>query len=265
MTWGASDMRELLEKLELTMRHQLEEVRAKFQHSGNKGATAEAIVRSVLRDYMPRAYGVGHGEIIDSKGRRSAQTDIVIVTGEHPFTFTTEDPGLFLVEGVFALGEVKSVLTSQELERTITNALKFRELKCDPIGMTMLHTMNDSDHKRFVGNPPYFLFAFESQIATETIRQRLIAQNNRSLDAVYILNQGVLLDCGDGQGSTQLVGTNGAKLTGWNPVQDSQRPLACLLFWLSGIPEVHHGNNIMTKYLLEALRPLSADSIAAPK
>ena len=76
-------MRDLLEKLESEMRHKFEVVRSKFENSGNKGTNTEAILREFLRSYLPRRYGVGHGEIVDSLGGRSAQTDIVIVTDEH--------------------------------------------------------------------------------------------------------------------------------------------------------------------------------------
>ncbi len=234
------------------MRHQFEVGRAKFGHSGNKGANTETILREFLREYLPRRYGIGHGEIIDSKNGRSPQTDIVIVTDEHPFTFTADQPGLFFVEGVFGLGEVKSVLTTQELEKTIANALKFRDLKCDPRGMTMLLSMNDSDHKRFVRNPPYFLFAFETQMAKETIRQRLIAQSKRSIDAVFILNQGAIVDCHDGKGSLQLTQPDGTNAQGWNYLPGSNT-LAHLLLWLSIIPEVRHGESISSKYLLASL------------
>ena len=68
------------------------------------------------------------------------------------------------------------MLTSQELDKAIANALKFRDLQCAPRGMlVLLRSQNESDHNRFVGNPPYFLFAFESQITKETIAKRLIA------------------------------------------------------------------------------------------
>jgi len=61
-------MRELLENLETEMRQKFEVVRSKFEHSGNKGTNTEAILREFLRSYLPRRYGVGHGEIVDSLG-----------------------------------------------------------------------------------------------------------------------------------------------------------------------------------------------------
>ena len=236
------------------MRHKFEVVRSKFEHSGNKGTNTEAILREFLRSYLPRRYGVGHGEIVDSLGERSAQTDIVIVTDEHPFTFTADQPGLFFMEGVFAVGEVKSILTSQELEKTVANALKFRELKSTPRGMTiLLRSMNESYDERFVGNPPYFLFAFESQLTRETIVKRLVTQNKHSIDAVFILNQGVILDLGDGKGDLQVVKPDGTTFSGWHDIGGANI-LACLLLWLSGMPDVQHQGSILSKYLLAALK-----------
>ncbi len=247
-------MREFLEQLEIEMRHKFEVVRSKFEHGGNKGTNTEAILREFLRSYLPRRYGVGHGEIVDSLGGRSSQTDIVVVTDEHPFTFPVDEPGLFFVEGVFAVGEVKSVLTSQELDKAIANALRFRELKCAPRGITLLlRSMNKSDQKRFVGNPPYFLFAFESQITRETIVKRLVAQNRRSIDAVFILNQGLILDLGDGKGDLQVVKPDGTTFSGWHDIGGANI-LACLLLWLSGMPDVQHQGSILSEYLLAALK-----------
>jgi hypothetical protein len=248
-------VRELLKNLEAEMRHKLEVVRAKFAHSGNKGTDTETVLREFLRSYLPRRYGVGHGEIVDSFGSRSAQTDIVVVTDEHPFTFTGDEPGLFFVEGVFTAGEVKSVLTTQELERTIANALKFRELKCAPRGITiLLRSMNESDHNRFVGNPPYFLFAFETQIKMETIANRLIEQSKRSIDAVFVLNHGAILDLGDGKGDLRFNNPDGTTKSGWGYVAGENICLAYLLLWLSGMPDVQHQGSILHKYLLSALK-----------
>jgi hypothetical protein len=158
------------------------------------------------------------------------------------------------MEGVFAVGEVKSILTSQELEKTVANALKFRELKSTPRGMTiLLRSMNESYDERFVGNPPYFLFAFESQLTRETIVKRLVTQNKHSIDAVFILNQGVILDLGDGKGDLQVVKPDGTTFSGWHDIGGANI-LACLLLWLSGMPDVQHQGSILSKYLLAALK-----------
>ena len=255
-------MRDLLEQLETGMRHEFEQLRAKFEHSGNKGVGAETILRNFLHLYLPRRYGVGHGEIVDSQGRRSPQTDIVIVTEEHPFTFTSDQPGLFFVEGVFAVGEVKSVLTTEELERTIASALKFRELRCRPLGHRLLLSLNHADQDRFVGKPPYFLFAFETHLALETLGEVLATRTNRSIDAVFVLNKGVVLDFGDGKGSMCFARPDGTTCGGWASVPDSKLCLARLLLWLSLMPHVQHGDSFLPRYLSAALTPPSGTAPA---
>ena len=251
-------MRDLLEKLEKEMRQAFESSRARFEHSGNKGANCEAIVREFLAHHLPRCYGVGHGEVVDSRECRSAQTDIVIVSDEHPFTYTPTEPGLFFIEGVYAVGEVKAVLTSQELDRTIANALKLRSLKLSPVGMTMyFDVLNESDYKRFGASPPYFLFAFETQLSSDAILKKLAAQNSRSVDAVFTLDGKAIIDMGDGQGwfgiwQSGKPGSPPLRHIGWfsfPPVP----PLALLLSWLSGMPSPRYGKAILTKYVTQAV------------
>jgi hypothetical protein len=114
---------------EKRMLDDLEGIRARFTNPGIKGSGAEETLRSFLRKYLPRRLELGHGEVVDSFGNRSKQTDVVIATKDHPFTFTTESPGLFFVEGVAAGGEVKTVLTSVELSSAIENARAFKRMR----------------------------------------------------------------------------------------------------------------------------------------
>ena len=234
------------------MRVQLEEVRETFKNSGNKGTGAEVILRDFVRSYLPRRFEIGHGEIIDSQGRRSKQSDLVIVTDDHPFSFTADQPGLFFVEGVFAVGEIKSVLTSDEFTDAMEKAGKFRELKPAAPGFKLIWGGNKSDGKRFASDgAPYFLFAFESQLTIETIFHRLKAQTKRSLDAVFILDRGTLIDNGDGEGFLKQGNPDGVTVKGWASLENSST-LACFLLWLSMMPYVRHSGSILPNYLLAA-------------
>jgi hypothetical protein len=114
--------------------------------------------------------------------------------------------------------------------------------------------MNESDHERFVGNPPYFLFAFETQTKMGTITKRLIDQSKRSIDAIFILNQGAVLDLGDGKGDLQFKNPDGSTIGGWGCITGENICLASLLLWLSGMPDVQHQGSILSKYLLAALK-----------
>src|SRR2546426_4686724 len=88
-------VREKVAAVEAQMKASLQEARASFKQSGDKGATVEDAFRGFIRQYLPRRLEVGHGEVIDSKGARSAQTDVVVVNEDHPLTFTQNAPGLF--------------------------------------------------------------------------------------------------------------------------------------------------------------------------
>ena len=107
----------------------LEEIRASFEHSGNRGSSLEASVRSFLRQYLPARYRIGHGEIIDQDRRISSQMDVVAANEEHPYIFEEGELALFFIEGVSAVGEVKTQLTSQGLQDTIEKCICFRSLQ----------------------------------------------------------------------------------------------------------------------------------------
>src|SRR5438034_11850042 len=98
--------------IENQLKAKLAEARASFAHGGDRGHDLERAVRCVVRDFLPRRLDVGQGEVIDSLGSRSGQTDLVIANEDHPFTFASDSPGIFFVEGVAAAGEIKTVLTT---------------------------------------------------------------------------------------------------------------------------------------------------------
>jgi len=112
-------LRNILHSVEQQMSAQLSEIRAKFTQSGDKGTSIEDVFRTFLRQYLPRRLAIGHGEIIDRNSSRSGQTDVVVVNDDHPFTFTPDKPGIFFIEGVSAVGEVKTVLNSTHLNSII--------------------------------------------------------------------------------------------------------------------------------------------------
>jgi hypothetical protein len=82
--------------VESQMKAKLDEIRATFAQSGDKGSSVEDSFREFLRQYLPRRLEIGQGEIIDSRGERSKQTDIVIVNEDHPLHLYCETSRAFL-------------------------------------------------------------------------------------------------------------------------------------------------------------------------
>ena len=223
--------------IESMLRAQLDDVRARLQHSGNKGATAEVAFRDALARFLPRRLQLGTGEIIDTQGRRSAQCDLVIATDHHPNWFHRDNPALFLIEAVAGAAEVKSLLTSGHLNSAIANTRLFRELRPDWGSHTEI-VSSESDARRFYRSPPFFLFAYESQLALETVADRLEAatdesrgRSGESIDGVFVLNQGFVLNFGDGKGAFVAQAPAGGRLSGyyWD---DTRTPLLTLMMWL---------------------------------
>lgn len=153
----------------------LTRARARFDHPGNKGDDVEVAFRSFIGTHLPRNIDVGHGEIIDRFGARSTETDIVLSTVDQPFLVPQGQAGLYLVEAVAGVGEVKSAITSTEIDDIARKGRRFRELCPDT---TYLHSWHYSgttptSEDRFAASPPYFAVAAESRLSEDAILKRL--------------------------------------------------------------------------------------------
>lgn len=238
------------------MRGRLEEIRATFTHAGDKGVSVEDAFRDFLRQYLPRRLTVGHGEVVDLHGGRSKQTDVVIVTDDHPFTFTPDLPGLFFVEGVCGAGEVKTNLTAAALDKALESSRQFKRLEIRP-GKGTIACFNPSDRERFYKCPPWFVLAFDSQLSLDRIKEKSVQftadkrlQGTRLLDAVFVLGRGWVINFGDGKGSFQYRTPDDESVTGWLE-NESDSVLFDLLAWLSIVmPTMARFEPVLASYMV---------------
>lgn len=244
-----------IELLEKQMLLKLKEIRETYEHKGIKGTEVEKQFRSFLRFYLPRRMYVGEGEIIDRAFNTSNQVDVVITDENHPFTFGEGGLGLYFIEGTCAAGEIKSVLTKEELISSLEKSVNYKKLTMIPPAGAMMFS-NESDGKRFFTTPPFFIFAFESQITLEKAYETIYSythdtyQPGSSADGVFILNRGIVLDLGDGEGSFYLKNADGIKMKGWT-AYESKKILFDFLSWLSVVmPRMVGGSNILAPYLI---------------
>ena len=256
------------EQIEHQMIAQLENARTRFSHAGDKGTVVEQSFRQFMKNYLPRRLGIGCGEIVDSHGGRSGQTDVVIVNEDHPFTFTDDLPGLFFIEGVVGAAEIKSVLNSDHLEKAINCSRKFKELKYELGRGTEGKVSSPSDLKRYYGRPPFFLFAFESDLSLDSIHNRLKNEIDKDtgdvkkdlLDAVFIIGKGWLINFGDGTESFRFQTKNGDSLPGWQGKKTAS-VLVPLLSWLSYVmPKMKRVVPVLHTYLLPSKDHLSPEN-----
>lgn len=85
---------------------------------GTVGSVKEKSVRKKLEQVLPRGFAVGTGFVIDSFGSTSKQTDVVIYERDICPVYTIdqdESASYFPCEGVIAVGEIKSSLSTKDL------------------------------------------------------------------------------------------------------------------------------------------------------
>src|SRR5688500_10098733 len=63
---------------------ELQKTRETLDHRGAKGDLNEIAFREFLREHLPPQLRVGTGEVVDTHGRRSLQTDVAIADEEQP-------------------------------------------------------------------------------------------------------------------------------------------------------------------------------------
>lgn len=161
---------------ETILQAQLTLVRAALTHGGLKGTSVEEAVHQFVRGILPRKYEVSGGEIVDLSGRRSGQVDIVI---NNEFQIPLASIGLHTVEGVSACAEVKTKLTTGELDDILAKGMKLRQLRNVQSDQNLTFG-KDADRQRFHQSPPYFGLALETNVKPETVLDRL----NAAPDAV---------------------------------------------------------------------------------
>ena len=113
MSTTKANLAQRVKYFEAVMSAKLELIREKYRHSGNKGSGVEQEVRAFLREWFPRTYQIGHGEVIDTNGLISGQLDVVVTNEHHPSIQEEAGAAQFMIEGVACAAEVKTTLTSR--------------------------------------------------------------------------------------------------------------------------------------------------------
>lgn len=207
-------IRRLLQNQETRMNLDIEDIRTRYNHNGDRGTAAENLLGDFLKRYLPPENRMGSGEIVDTRGNTSTQLDIIITNPYHPYLNNLDGPEMFIIEGVGAVGEVKMALTTADIDVAIQSCMRYKRLK-PVIQKGAMAFSNPSDTKRFIERRPYFIFAFESRTPIESIKNKLeeYYQVNRTpifeqIDGVFCLDRGSIINFGDGNGSLKWIVEN---------------------------------------------------------
>ena len=92
-------------------------------HTGVKGAIREILIRDLFRPLLPSDVGIGTGQIATALGELSPQQDVIVYNRRIlPPVLFEETTGIFPVESVLAIVEVKTTLTATEFRSAYDNA-----------------------------------------------------------------------------------------------------------------------------------------------
>jgi hypothetical protein len=103
---------------------------ANYQHRGIRGDERANALREFLSKHIPSSFATGKGEAIDYQDRRTGEIDLCVydVATASPIQ-TSGDNALFPAEALYAIIEVKSILSQDEIRKCVAAAKKVRALR----------------------------------------------------------------------------------------------------------------------------------------
>ena len=201
-----TQIREDFHLMARSLRAKFEQVRLRAQgHPAETGTGREGILIDFLSEALPASFSVGRGFICDTFGRRSGQVDVVVNDDQvlRPWPYD-EGRALYFCDAVGAAVEVKSALTRGQLEAAAAGARAVKQLRRRPTPGT-LRVMSDFEKQRADIILSY-VFAFEAAASTASIKswwadinQRLAVPAEGQMDAVIVLDKGVIFNIPEGE------------------------------------------------------------------
>ena len=187
-------------------------------HNAERGRSNELALARVLEAFLPTRWGVGTGLLIDSSGRQSSQMDIVIYErADEPAVFAQTTQILFPVETVVGVIEVKTTLTSTDVDSD------FVEKKAS------IEALESTTPSR----PLVMLLAYDCEPSPETLAAHLHQDSGtNSPELACVLNWCALAGTPEALGGDgyrvgncllQLHGDDGELTTAWEVVAEEQK------------------------------------------
>ncbi len=153
-------------------------------HWGEEGRYKEAILKNILRKFLPMNISVGTGFIVNTNNENniSKQIDIIIYDNSHPVLFSEGDFIITTTKNVKGIVEVKSSIGSGN--NTFQSVVQQYDETIEPIKSSL------GNKKLFLG---IFSFEFDQNVYSETIDTILIRSskivNHISLGKDYFIRK----------------------------------------------------------------------------
>lgn len=171
-------------------------------HNGEMGRANEIALVQLVTRLLPARFGVGTGLVIDSRGRRSRQCDLIVYdAASQPQILAHSTQLLFPIETVRLALEVKTTVSSEAIEDVAEKAEAFRRLT--PSSGSI---------------PPFALFGYQANGAPAVRARELNGlADARRPNLACILVPGIVTDPSDpsrvGLVPLHTLGANGERVT----------------------------------------------------
>lgn len=140
MTWVATDtwwMREAFIDVQTELEVRLKRAAQSISHRGTQGGVNEDHWIEVFRAYLPKRYEVAKGFVIDSRGGRSEQIDVIIFDKHFTPTLLDQQRHRYVpAEAVYAVFESKPHFDKEYLEYAGDKAASVRCLHRTSVAIT---------------------------------------------------------------------------------------------------------------------------------
>lgn len=173
---------------------------ANFQHRGIRGDERAAVLRQFLAGHLPNIFATGKGEAIDYRDARTGEIDLCVYDGATAAPIqASAGNALIPAEALYAVIEVKSVLTQAELDKCALAAKKVRGLRPFKQRFGPSPTEGEvSNHHRCI----YIVFAYTSDLSEADWGRKEFARIKKAtasvggtmdlLDRVLVLDRGMI-------------------------------------------------------------------------
>lgn len=188
-----------------TLQLALLKLRSIIRHNATSGTVAEETLRTFLQTRLPSSLGVTQGQVIDSYGNISLQSDVIIYDAKRtPHIFHSPEGGTSVVpaEGVVAVIEVKSSISKADFPGIVKNMQQVKRLKKEAYfypSSGVVDGYNLYGRESVPAWPiTYSLFAYESS-SPENLAEAFEEHNSplevdKRIDNACFLDKGALLN-----------------------------------------------------------------------
>lgn len=172
-----------------------------FGHRGIRGDERAATLRAFLDEHLPGVFKSGKGEAMDYLDTRSGQLDLFVYDAVTASPIQVSGENILLpAESLYAVIEVKSILSKPEVHRSLDAAKKIRLLR--PFKKKFSAPPQHGAAPPNTYRCPYFLFAYTSDLSATDWAQkeydRLKAESSRQgcpmdlIDRILVLDRGLI-------------------------------------------------------------------------